>query len=349
MRKINNIAVLFSIIVFSAVFSLCKGEEKLEINEKEMSPSTLYFFAKGGGGWQISNNKQNLFAAKLATHAEGTPWIILLLTDRTAIYSPDYEIRRSLMEMGDKKALALIRKNDAAIIVNLLKNLPPQPALPVLLAITNRLDDSSHGMYLDGEKKDAKLIETKPVKDVAHQILKRVLKTDHGYDKEKWQEEILESRVANKLRKPDVPRDIPIALVIQGAPIKEIQKAVRESGKGIDSFRWQEGTLLFYAVEKERIDIARWALENGANPNGCLKSMLPLSAAIINENAEMVELLLKHGADPDRDMVGDGTTPRKIAIDECHNKKILSILSKYPTANNTAGEQNIDNDKRNSK
>ena len=91
------------------------------------------------------------------------------------------------------------------------------------------------------------------------------------------------------------PIDKAVTLMDQGRPLEEIQKAVAESGKGVDDIRGFSGAMLYCAAEKKRMDVAEWLLAQGANPNGI---GVPLYAAILEHNLPMMKLLLKSGADP---------------------------------------------------
>ncbi len=112
------------------------------------------------------------------------------------------------------------------------------------------------------------------------------------------------------------------------APLEEIQKAVKTTGKHVDQIERLGGSLLSNAVSKKRQDLAIWLLDQGANPNGTHPGSTPLERAIGNEDADMVKLLLKHGADPDLEM-GGGLTPRWIAINSVKNKQIIEILETW--------------------
>ena len=122
-----------------------------------------------------------------------------------------------------------------------------------------------------------------------------------------------------------VGADPVIAVLLQGSSLAQIQAEVQQSGKHADKIQSLGGSLLFYAVQEKRYDIAKWLLtEEGANPNGVHFSVVPLATAIRQNDLDMVRLLLDSGADPDFDM-GYGITPRKIAR-SADNTDILSLL-----------------------
>ncbi|MGB2753929.1 MAG: ankyrin repeat domain-containing protein [Phycisphaerae bacterium] len=120
------------------------------------------------------------------------------------------------------------------------------------------------------------------------------------------------------------PEDEAMSLLLSGASLQEIKDAVERSGKNVDEIRNYGCSLLFWAVSKNREDVAKWLLAEGANPNGVSQSASPLENAICRQNLTMVRLLLANGADPDAD-TGGGLTPRKIAERE-GNPEILSAL-----------------------
>lgn len=101
-------------------------------------------------------------------------------------------------------------------------------------------------------------------------------------------------------------------LVQQRAGLDQIQQAIKASGKEINEFDNMGASLLGVAARQSRMDLARWLLESGADPNGGYPSTVPLRNAIENRDLPMVELLLEYGADPDFDM-GNNMTPRRFA------------------------------------
>ena len=115
-----------------------------------------------------------------------------------------------------------------------------------------------------------------------------------------------------------------VILVQQGASLEEVQAGVRRSGKHVDEISWFGESLLYYAVDVRRIDVAEWLLKEGADPNGIYRARVPLERAIHQEHLAMVKLLIEFGADPDLD-TGHGITPRRIA-ESGGNPKILSAL-----------------------
>ncbi|MDB5848421.1 MAG: hypothetical protein JWP29_2173 [Rhodoferax sp.] len=74
------------------------------------------------------------------------------------------------------------------------------------------------------------------------------------------------------------------------------------AGYGIDIFDELGLAPLHYAVQNGCYGAAQWLIAQGANVNGNDEESIgetPLALAVGRDNPEMVELLLKHGADPD--------------------------------------------------
>ena len=117
-----------------------------------------------------------------------------------------------------------------------------------------------------------------------------------------------EVRVTQTLVGP--PEEKAVTLLDRRRPLEEIQKAVAESGKGVDDIRsW--GSLLYCAADNQRMDVAEWLLAKGANPNGIdpahsrsprgshwSDTGVPLEAAIHRRDLPMARLLLKIGGGP---------------------------------------------------
>jgi ankyrin repeat protein len=134
---------------------------------------------------------------------------------------------------------------------------------------------------------------------------------------------ILRPRIRVTATRELVRLDPAVVLVLNGAPLGQIQEAVKKSGKRPDEIGDPQGTLLFYAVEKQRVDVAEWLLEQGADANG-RKGGFPLYEAILNDDAAMVKMLVRYGADPDRDL-GRGATARREA-ETSGNAEVLAAL-----------------------
>jgi len=120
-------------------------------------------------------------------------------------------------------------------------------------------------------------------------------------------------------------------------PLEEIKKAVESSGKGVDEATMYSGTYLYWAASAKRIDVAKWLLEKGANPNGVDPAMTPLRAAVMKNDLLMVKLLVQAGANPDIDP-GDGLTPRRMA--ELNKfQKILDVFATCHASTQSGGKK----------
>lgn len=87
----------------------------------------------------------------------------------------------------------------------------------------------------------------------------------------------------------------------QDGNLDEVTRLVRE-GLEINQFDDLSRTALHYAVEAEHYLVAKWLLENGADVNANDDGKIgetALSLAAQGGYPEIVELLLKHGANPD--------------------------------------------------
>ena len=130
------------------------------------------------------------------------------------------------------------------------------------------------------------------------------------------------------------PRDEAMTLLLRDASLEEIQVAFERSGKKVDDTSFLGGTLLYHSVAKRRPNVARWLLEQGANPNGTYADFggVPLEKAIRQEDIAMVRLLIQVGADPDLRMCDGWTSPRGEA-EKLGNSTILAELPPNEPAN----------------
>ncbi len=129
--------------------------------------------------------------------------------------------------------------------------------------------------------------------------------------------------VERKLVEAGIPDAI--MLVYEGAPLEDIKAAVEKGGRYPGEIASStSGSLLFQAVSKRRIDVARWLIDEGVNPNGVHAGM-PLVTAIRRQDIAMVKLLIAAGADPDINMGYGSITPRTEA-ESAGNPEILALL-----------------------
>lgn len=87
----------------------------------------------------------------------------------------------------------------------------------------------------------------------------------------------------------------------QDGDLSEVRRLASE-GFDVNLMDEIERAALHYAIEGEHYNVAQWLLENGANVNLHNEDMIgetALALAVQRDYPEMVELLLKFGADPD--------------------------------------------------
>jgi hypothetical protein len=75
-------------------------------------------------------------------------------------------------------------------------------------------------------------------------------------------------------------------------------KTFLSNGNAIDSLYGEGQTLLIYAIKKDRTyKVAKYLLENGANPNLVTDGLTPLMYAVAYQNHTMIKELITHKAD----------------------------------------------------
>lgn len=130
-----------------------------------------------------------------------------------------------------------------------------------------------------------------------------------------------------------------IHLLSRDASLTEIQRSVETSGKTVDEISFMGGSLLYWAAEEGRLDVAEWLLaEEGADPNGIHPAWQPLRVAVLGDDVAMVKLLVKFGADPDIDS-GSGLTPRTIAKNGNHAEIIVALSASGNPSGTSEGEE----------
>lgn len=118
-------------------------------------------------------------------------------------------------------------------------------------------------------------------------------------------------------------------IVVSGGSLDELSQLFSQTGEHVDSEKVMGQTLLFYAVDNRRFDIAEWLLEHGADPNGEPGTEPPLVPAIEYRHIGTIEALMRAGADADRPISATGMTVREFA-EKTNNTLILEIIAKYP-------------------
>ena len=120
--------------------------------------------------------------------------------------------------------------------------------------------------------------------------------------------------------------------------LPEVERLIR-SGAEISAFDDLNQSPLHYAAEQGHYKVALWLLEHGANVNAYDEKMIgetALCLAAQKDYPEMVELLLKHGADPDiNGWVGLTARIRSQRRTADEGRKIAALIEKYrPTKPN---------------
>jgi len=114
--------------------------------------------------------------------------VILILLDKTALDDPsEGPFPEEMRPMQDRF--------DLAVTAALLEHLTDQASDAVLWAVTTKLTDERRGSYstTQGGLITRRWVDyqTRPIRELAQEALKRAFGVDHGYDIEKWRNEIL--------------------------------------------------------------------------------------------------------------------------------------------------------------
>lgn len=74
--------------------------------------------------------------------------------------------------------------------------------------------------------------------------------------------------------------------------------------------KWHE-TPLVAAIQENQIQTVEFLIEHGANIDGSVRTGPPLSSTFFTKNIEMLKCLLRHGADPNKKLLGLATPARQ--------------------------------------
>ncbi len=132
-------------------------------------------------------------AAELATTKGSGPWIAWLLT------SSDPFMRRERLKVFFDDGIPedyIMFNFDRAVIAALLEDLPDDTPMPVLLAVTEQLDEERRGEYAHTTRKFFFFVYlgnagTRPIREIARETLVRITGQDHGFDQDGWRKAIL--------------------------------------------------------------------------------------------------------------------------------------------------------------
>ncbi len=109
--------------------------------------------------------------------------------------------------------------------------------------------------------------------------------------------ELTKEQVSQRFSKPSSSGKIDIQQEIALGNIKAVKDFLSKGNK-INSLYGKGSTLLFTAIKKDRTyKIAKYLLENGANPNQVTDGLTPLMYAVAYQNSKIVKELIAHKAD----------------------------------------------------
>ena len=103
--------------------------------------------------------------------------------------------------------------------------------------------------------------------------------------------------------------------------IVAVRNGVRK-GIDINKTKMQSATANYYAIAHQQVEIVKFLLSNGADPN------VGLNKAISLQNFEITEMLLQQGASVSRIQQGENKTALEIA-NLTGNAKMFKLVFKY--------------------
>lgn len=162
-------------------------------DEEQISESPRQLFAMARSSDQDLPSRIES-AEELARHPGGAAWVIIILTDVDWSRGTEKQDRRSVaLEEVDRQADAAI----VALVLRMLSENKNGIHPEVMWAVTSRLEDGRTGLYsktiedLDSGRRIDILAATKPVREVALELLQNRTGEAYGYDAERWREYIL--------------------------------------------------------------------------------------------------------------------------------------------------------------
>lgn len=122
--------------------------------------------------------------------------------------------------------------------------------------------------------------------------------------------------------------------------IKEMQRLI-EPGYALELFDDLGRAPLHYAVEGQHYNAVEWLIEAGANVNSNDEAYIgetPLCYAAQTDFPELVELLLRHGADPDiGGWMGQSARSRAAQRRDDEGRRISALIERYKPSRQNPG------------
>lgn len=132
------------------------------------------------------------------------------------------------------------------------------------------------------------------------------------------------TRLRYKLYSEDLT---PLICCIMESNFQLVKHLIEEKGVSVNQSNSDGKTALHFACKSNRLEIARYLINKGANINqGTFRdNMTPLYASCFSGHFDIITLLVEHGVDINKACTDDGSTPLFIASYRGH-KNIVSFL-----------------------
>ena len=130
---------------------------------------------------------------------------------------------------------------------------------------------------------------------------------------------------------------------VETGDLSMVKELLSKDGNLLHARSHDRETAIIKASENGRLDVVRFLLKNGANPNdedATSAGQTPLIHASFNGHIEIIKLLLDAGADIEKKNHIPGEGPLITAVQEGQLKvvKLLLEMSANPNVENTEGE-----------
>lgn len=179
----STLVQLFGMVA-CVMLAACASVGMNEKHAKPVASDKALFLEMLPFGNSVERRRQ--VAGLLATEFSSSPWIVWILT------SDDPFMWGNL---ANETTAAL----DRAVLAALLENLPNNVSPSILMAVTTQLDCTERGIYpgrrymLGSTRMSSHA--TRPLQEIAFDVLTRSIDADHGHDSYLWRQEILSIRV----------------------------------------------------------------------------------------------------------------------------------------------------------